>query len=184
MPWRRVADALGTGSIPSEMACFLGMVCPDGRPHTAGVGLAQYGGDLYFTSGPGTRKARGLSANPACTLALRLDGDDVVFEGVAHRITDSQTPSDVAAAFRSGGWPAQADGDAITAVQRAERRCASAAPVSVHRAHGVRRWVAGAARRHPVALLSQHATMPLWRGEGGPRHSSGPWTCFSGRAFA
>jgi hypothetical protein len=120
MPWRRVADALGTGSIPPEVACFLGTVRPDGRPHAAGVGLVQYGGDLYFTSGPGTRKTGNLGANPACTLALRLDGVDVVFEGEAYRVTDRETLAKVAAAFRDGGWPAEADGDAITAPYSAQ----------------------------------------------------------------
>ena len=38
-------------------------------------------GDLYFTSGPGTRKARNLVANPACTLSVSLDGIDLVLEG-------------------------------------------------------------------------------------------------------
>src|ERR1700758_604293 len=79
MPWSRVTDALGSGSVPPDVACFLGTVRPDGRPHSAGVGVVQYDGDLYFTSGPGTRKARNLSANPACTLSLRLEGVDVVF---------------------------------------------------------------------------------------------------------
>ena len=56
MPWSRVADTLGSGSIPPEVPCFLGTVRPNGRPHSAGVGVAQYEGDLYFTSGPKTRK--------------------------------------------------------------------------------------------------------------------------------
>ena len=53
------------------------------------------------------------SANPACTLSLRLEGVDVVFEGVAHRVTDRETLAGVAMVFRDGGWPAEVDGDAI-----------------------------------------------------------------------
>ena len=74
MPWSRVNDAIGAGSIPPEVPCFLGTVRPDGRPHAAGVGVAHYDGDLYFTSGPGTRKARNLSApilRARCRCALR-----------------------------------------------------------------------------------------------------------------
>ena len=120
MPWSRVNDAIGSGSIPPEVPCFLGTVRPDGRPHAAGVGVAHYHGDLYFTSGPGTRKARNLSANPACTLSLRLEGVDVVFEGEARRVTDQATLVRVASVFRDGGWPAEADGDAITAPYSAQ----------------------------------------------------------------
>jgi hypothetical protein len=31
MPWSRAAEALGTGSLGPEPACFLGTVRPDGR---------------------------------------------------------------------------------------------------------------------------------------------------------
>lgn len=120
MPWSRVADALGTGSVPPEVACFLGTVRPDGRPHSAGVGVVGCDDGLYFTSGPGTRKSRNLSANPACTLSLRLEGVDIVFEGEARRVTDPETLARVAAVFRDGGWPAEADGDAITAPYSAQ----------------------------------------------------------------
>lgn len=128
MPWSRVADALGSTSIPPEVPCFLGTVRPDGRPHSAGVGVALYGDDLYFTSGPGTRKARNLNANPACTLSLRLPAVDVVFEGEARRVVDQDTLARVAAVFREGGWPAQADGEAITAPYSAQ----SAGPAPWH----------------------------------------------------
>ena len=44
MPWSRAAEALGTGSLGPEPACFLGTVRPDGRPHAAGVGADNEGG--------------------------------------------------------------------------------------------------------------------------------------------
>jgi hypothetical protein len=128
MLWSRVTDALGSGSLAPEVPCFLGTVRPDGRPHSAGIGIAQYRDDLYFTSGPGTRKARNLSVNPACTLSLRLDGVDVAFEGEAHRVTDAETLAAVAAVFRDGGWPAEVDADAITAPYSAQ----SAGPAPWH----------------------------------------------------
>lgn len=74
MPWSRVEAAPGTGSIPPRVSCFLANVRPNGRPHSAGVGVAQCDDDLYFTSGPQTRKSRYLSAHPECTLSLRLGG--------------------------------------------------------------------------------------------------------------
>jgi hypothetical protein len=48
-------------------------VRPNGRPHSAGVGVAEHNGYLYFTSGPETRKSRNLAWNPACALSRRLD---------------------------------------------------------------------------------------------------------------
>lgn len=115
LPWSRASAALGTGSVGGRVPCFLGTVRPDGRPHSAGVGVAEHDGDLYFTSGPSTRKARNLAHNPACTLSLRLDGVDLVIEGEARRETDAGTLERIAAIFREGGWSAQVEGDAFTA---------------------------------------------------------------------
>jgi hypothetical protein len=88
LPWSRPRDLLKIGLLSSGVTSFLGTVGQDARPHAAGIGAAWHDGDLYFTSGPGTRKARNLAANPACTISVRLDGIDVVFEGDARRITD------------------------------------------------------------------------------------------------
>lgn len=120
MPWERAADALQGGLRKAQTACFLGTVRPDGRPHSAAVGACQVGDSLYFTSGPGTRKARNLAGNPACTLSVRLEGIDVVFEGRAERVTDPAALEAVAQEYREGGWPAQVDGDALTAEYSAQ----------------------------------------------------------------
>ena len=94
---------------------FLGTTRPDGRPHAAGIGAVWLDGDIYFTSGPGTRKSRNLAANPACTIAARLATIDIVLEGEAVRVTDGPTLERVAARCREGGWPVQVEGDAFTA---------------------------------------------------------------------
>src|SRR3954449_6797371 len=112
MPWSRAVDALGRGALGPETPCFLGTVRPDGRPHAAGVGIAQHRGDLFFTSGPAARKARDLAANPHCTLSLRLPGIDLVFEGEAERESDPATLASVASVYAEGGWPAEVEGDA------------------------------------------------------------------------
>jgi hypothetical protein len=72
-------------------------------------------GDLYVVTGPGTRKARNLAANPACTISVRLEGIDMVFEGEASRVTDAPTLEAVVAVYNAGGWPAEVEGDAFTA---------------------------------------------------------------------
>ena len=114
LPWSRAHDLLAVGP-RRDPAFVLGPTRPDGRPHAAVIGAAWFDGDLYFTSGPGTRKARNLAANPACTLAIRLEGLDLVVEGEAARVTDRPTLEQVAALYRAGGWPAEVEGDAFTA---------------------------------------------------------------------
>jgi pyridoxamine 5'-phosphate oxidase-like protein len=115
IPWSRARDVLAVGALGPEAHFFLGTVRPDGRPHAAGIGAAWYDGELYFQSGPKTRKARNLAANAACTISGSLPGMDLVFEGEARRVADTPTLEAVAAVYRGGGWPVQVEGDAFTA---------------------------------------------------------------------
>jgi hypothetical protein len=115
LPWSRPRHILAVGSQGPSVTFFLGTIGPGGRPHAAGIGAVWFDGDLYFTSSPAARKARNLAANPACTISARLEGIDVVFEGEASRVTDAATLRSVVAVFRSGGWPAEVEGDAFTA---------------------------------------------------------------------
>ncbi|MBB5781291.1 pyridoxamine 5'-phosphate oxidase family protein [Nonomuraea jabiensis] len=114
LPWDR-AHAVLTSSSGADITWFLGTVRPDGRPHAAGVGAVWYDGALHFTTGPGARKTRNLQADPNCTISVRLDGIDLTLEGTAHRVTDAATVERVAAVYAELGWPATAEGDAITA---------------------------------------------------------------------
>jgi hypothetical protein len=115
LPWSRPRDALTTETPTADLTFFIATVRPDGRPHSAGVGAVWVADALYFTSGPGTLKSRNLATNPACNASVRLPGIDLVLEGEAHRVTDAATVEQLAAVYRSGGWPAEAAGDAITA---------------------------------------------------------------------
>jgi len=115
LPWGRPRDILAAKVPGPETPFFLGTTRPDGRPHAAGIGALWMDGDVYFTSGPGTRKSRNLVANPACTISARLEGIDLVLEGEATRVTDQPTLERVAALYREGGWPAEVEGDAFTA---------------------------------------------------------------------
>jgi hypothetical protein len=117
LPWSRPRDILADEKTAASMdlTYFVATVRPDGRPHSAGVGAVWVDGALYFTSGPGTLKSRNLVSNPACSVSVRLDGIDLVLEGEAHRVTDQSTLERLAAVYRTGGWPASAEGDALTA---------------------------------------------------------------------
>lgn len=113
LPWSRALDDMAAK--PFLGTTFLSTARPDGRPHAAGIGAVTLDGDIYFTSGPGTRKSRNLALNPACAISTRLATIDLVFEGEAVRVTDGPTLERAAARLREGGWPAQVEGDAITA---------------------------------------------------------------------
>lgn len=115
LEWSRVRDRLDALSPSEDLPCFFATTNPDGTPHVVGVGALWLDGTYYVVSGPGTRKSRNLAANPACALALRLPGIDLTFEGNAERVTDFATLDRVAATYRSGGWPAEVEGDAFTA---------------------------------------------------------------------
>lgn len=115
LPWSRPRDILASDTPTADLTFFVATVRPDGRPHSAGVGAVWVDDALYFVSGPGTRRARNLAVNPACSVSVRLRGMDLVLEGEAHRVTDAATLEPVAAVYRTGGWPAEVEGDALTA---------------------------------------------------------------------
>ncbi|TDB86495.1 pyridoxamine 5'-phosphate oxidase family protein [Actinomadura sp. 7K534] len=145
LTWDTARAALREALPKPETPVFLGTVRPDGRPHAAGVGALWHDGDLYFTSGPGTRKSRDLAANPACTLSVRAPGVDLVLEGEAVRVTDPAVLEPVAAGFREGGWPARVDGGALTAPYSAQ----SAGPPPWHLYRLTFRTAAGVATAEP-----------------------------------
>ena len=115
LPWTRPRDLLGAIDPAENLTWFLGTTGSDGRPHAAGVGAVWHDGDLYFTSGDGTRKSKNLAANPAASISVRLPDLDLVFEGDAIRVTDRSTLDALAKQYNDGGWPATVDGDALTA---------------------------------------------------------------------
>src|SRR5215212_11522640 len=83
--WSRVRGVLTAPSPPDHpggyFPSYLSTVRPDGRPHATGIGGRWYDGDLYFLSGPTTRKSRNLAVNPASTIAMRLpEGPDLVLD--------------------------------------------------------------------------------------------------------
>lgn len=115
LTWATAEEALVEALPKAETPVFLGTVRPDGRAHAAGIGAGWHEGEVYFVSGPGTRKSRNIDANPACTISVRTPVADLVLEGDAGRVTDVAVLEAVAAMYRDGGWPAQVEGEAFTA---------------------------------------------------------------------
>jgi hypothetical protein len=115
LPWSRAHDLLNAQEPSADIVYYLSTVRPNGTPHSGGIGALWIDGDVYFTSNLDTVKSRNLAQNPACTISGRLPGLDVVFEGTARILNDPDVLEAVASKYRSGGWPAEVAGDALTA---------------------------------------------------------------------
>ena len=115
LPWARAHDLLETGAKGPVAGFFLATTNPDGRPHVTGVGVVWHDGDLYFSSGPGTRKSRNLKANPACAMAVSLPGMDLTLDGEVAKVTDPATLEKVVGLYQELGWPARVESNAFTA---------------------------------------------------------------------
>jgi hypothetical protein len=105
-----ISQAPGTGG-PERHTCWLTTVRPDGLPHVRPVGALWVDGAFYFNSGPSTRKARNLAADPHCVISVATRGFDLVAEGEAARVTDEATLERLADVYAAGGWaPTVRDG--------------------------------------------------------------------------
>jgi len=116
--WKRATeqlDRLQPAGGSRGPTCWLSTIRPDGSPHVAGVVGHWLEDTLYFVSGPGTRKARNLGANPRCSFAISLPDLDLVLDGAAARVTDPATLKRVAEGYSARGWPLEVDGDLVTA---------------------------------------------------------------------
>ena len=115
LPWSRPHDLLDAGPPQPGNSFFLSTASPEGRPHSAAVGVVWHDGDLYFNSGPSARKARNLAANPASVISVSLEGIDLVLEGETTRVEDPDTLAIVVAKFNEVGWPVKVEDGRLTA---------------------------------------------------------------------
>lgn len=88
----------------------------DGSPHVTAVGAMWLDGTWWFQTGD-TRKKRNVARDPRCSLAVSIQGADVVVEGDAVHVTDTDAVARVAKAWADNGWPVEpaADGSGLTA---------------------------------------------------------------------
>lgn len=84
--WADVIDLIDRAEI-----FWLSTVRHDGRPHVTPLPAIWLDGALHFCTGPGEQKAKNLKANRACVLTTGTNafqsGMDIVFEGIAERVT-------------------------------------------------------------------------------------------------
>lgn len=90
---RRLADA---------RVYWLATVRPDGRPHVMAVWAVWLDGELGFSTGRRSRKARNLAADPRCTMAVEpAETEAVVVDGTASEVTDPERLARLAEAYRA-----------------------------------------------------------------------------------
>jgi PPOX class probable F420-dependent enzyme len=89
LPWAEAEHRLTTSH-----DYWVATVRPDGRPHVMPVWGVWEDGQLWFSSGRRSRKARNVEADPRCTVTTDDARNPVVVDGVAARIT---RPEEIAA---------------------------------------------------------------------------------------
>ena len=114
IPWSVALQALESAKAQARTP-FLATTRPDGRPHMAAVGALWDDGNIYFTSGAGTRKSRDIAGNAKCSIGWSLEGIDLVIEGTAVKVTDDETLQRLAKRYADQGWPASVKDGAFTA---------------------------------------------------------------------
>ena len=159
--WRGPEQLAGTGG--ADNRSWLATTNPDGSPHLTGLGPLWVSGLFYFTTGETTRKARNLARDPRCTLGVSTEEFDLAVDGDAALVDDPDVVAEMAGRWASGGWPASVDATGVGADRRLQRAVRGAAAVAGLPAHapagngGARRRTR---RRHPVAVLTDHACLP------------------------
>jgi general stress protein 26 len=93
------------GGLSEAQVFWLSTVRPDGRPHVTPLLAVWHDGALYFSTGPGERKAKNLERNTNCILTTGRngldDGLDLVVEGAAAKVRDEAELRRVADAYES-----------------------------------------------------------------------------------
>jgi len=100
MPGYGILDAdKGKGLLPWSWATerlnkarnyWVATTRPDGNPHAMPVWGVWIDDAFYFSTGDQSRKARNLVANPKCVIGCEVGDDQVVLEGEARLMTNSE----------------------------------------------------------------------------------------------
>jgi hypothetical protein len=120
--WASVVEKLEANSTAAPDAVnsrttWLATVNEDGSAHMTAVGARWLDGAFWFQTGARTRKGRNVTRDPRCSIAVSVQDADVVVEGDAVRVSDSEALARIAKAWADSGWPAEPDesGSGVTA---------------------------------------------------------------------
>jgi len=110
IPWSRALKQLAA----NNGTYWLATTRPGAGPHLAAVGGLWVDGNVYFVSGPRTRKSRDIAKHPRCVVSISLKDLDVVIEGTARKVKDEVTLKRLAKLYGAQGWPAIVKDGAFT----------------------------------------------------------------------
>lgn len=82
LPWDWAVERL-----ENAIHYWISTTRPDGRPHAAPVWAVWVDGMIVFESGPHSRRARNIAANPAAVVHLESGDDIVIVEGITEAIS-------------------------------------------------------------------------------------------------
>ncbi|MEK6322537.1 MAG: pyridoxamine 5'-phosphate oxidase family protein [Acidobacteriota bacterium] len=109
MPGYGILDAdSGKGLLPWSWATerlakarnyWVATTRPDGTPHMMPVWGVWLDDAFYFSTGKQSRKARNLAENPRCVIGCELGDDQIILEGVAELMGDSESRQRFADAY-------------------------------------------------------------------------------------
>src|SRR3954463_1531107 len=103
-----LTQAPGTGG-PDRHTCWLATINTDGSPHVTGVGAVWVDDTFWFETGATSRKGRNLARDARCTLSVATLDFDLVVEGDAEKVTDTDTVARLADVWAEEGWPCRVD---------------------------------------------------------------------------
>jgi len=72
---------------------------PDGRPHLMLVWGVWWQNAFWFSTGPRTRKAKNIAADPHCVIATEKADEAVILEGLAEEIKDHSVWKQIAQVY-------------------------------------------------------------------------------------
>ncbi len=105
MPWRWAEERL-----TEARNYWLTTTRSDGRPHSMPVWGVWHDGAFYFSTGPSSRKARNLAANPNCVVCPESADKALILEGVAAVVADALVLRPVLEAYeRKYNWEMDPD---------------------------------------------------------------------------
>jgi uncharacterized pyridoxamine 5'-phosphate oxidase family protein len=86
LPWKWAEDRL-----KKSRQYWIATTRPDGRPHVMVIWALWMEGQLYFSTGSTSRKARNLAANPNCSMGTDNSAEAVILEGVVEHERNAET---------------------------------------------------------------------------------------------
>lgn len=95
-PW-----SWATERLTKARTYWIASVRPDGQPHVMPVWGVFIDDGFYFSNGNQSRKARNLAENPRCAISCEVGEDQLIIEGDARLVDDSEMRRGFGSAYQA-----------------------------------------------------------------------------------